>query len=355
MRTKDNGGGLRVRPFGQTDLQVSEIGLGCSSIGGVLDRTGDEEAVQTLHEALDRGVNFYDTADVYSLGNSERLLGRAFKDRRDRVIIATKVGSRFKPLWKMALKSRPLLKPVRRALRPLKRYLNLLRHSQKQYDYSPGHVRQALEGSLGRLGTDYVDLLQLYNPSKAELERGDLCEMLDALKAEGKVRYYGISCRSAEDALICVRHLGISTVQIPISLVDFEAIEAAIPLALEEKGIAVIAREPLAQGLLTKTPKGTLAEQSARSRRDIQERKRRAEAFRFLERPNRSLAQAALQFGLQVPGVSTVIVGVTNRQQLDEALRVLAAPPLSPHELSRVRDLQGRQGPTTRELSPTAV
>ena len=200
----------------------------------MLGHDADQDGLQALDYAVERGINFFDTADAYSLGNSERLLGRAFRGRRDKVVIATKGGSRFTPLWRSALKSTPFLAPFRRTVRPFKRFFNLLRHSQKQYDFSDRYLRQAAETSLTNLQTDYIDVYQLYNPTREVLEAGDFCATLEALKAEGKIRYYGVSCRAAEDALLCLRYPGISSIQIPVSLIDQAAIDSVIPASSKE-------------------------------------------------------------------------------------------------------------------------
>lgn len=326
------------REFGSTGLQVSEIGFGCSSLGTVLGHDTDQEGLRALDYALDRGINFFDTADAYSLGNSERLLGRAFHKRRDQVIIATKGGSRFTPGWRFALQSVPFLAPVRRPLRRFKRFFNLLRHSQKQYDYSDQQLRTAVEASLMHLQTDYIDLYQLYNPTRPVLEVGDFVATLESLKAQGKIRFYGVSCRTPEDALLCLQYPGISSIQLPLSMVEQAAIESVIP-RLADKRIAVIAREPLGQGLLTAARGRTLAEEGARSLAEIRERKRRSRAFSVFVTPGRSMAQAALQFVLQVPGVSTVIPGIAHQRQLDENLGALSAPPLTSEEFVRARSM----------------
>jgi aryl-alcohol dehydrogenase-like predicted oxidoreductase len=293
--------------------------------------------------ALERGINFYDTADAYSLGNSERLLGLAFRGRRDKAVIATKGGSRFTPLWRSAAQSTALLAPFRRTLRPFKRFFNLLRHSQKQYDFSDRHLRQAADTSLTNLQTDYIDIYQLYNPTREVLEAGDFSVTLDALKTLGKIRYWGISCRTAEDALLCLRFPGISSIQIPVSMIDQEGLDTVIP-RIAESGVAVIAREPLGQGLLTGTRARTLAEQSSRSRAEIDRRKRLSEGFHALAGPHRTMAQTALQFVLQIPGISTVIPGVANREQLEENLGTLDAPRLTAEEFARARSMRVRHG-----------
>jgi len=330
-------GAPALRRLGATGLQVSEIGCGCSSLGGVLDREGEAEGLRTLQMAIDHGINFFDTADAYSMGRSEVLLGQAVRACRDRVVIATKGGSRFTPAWKTIIDSRSLLVPIRKVLRPFKRYFNLVRQTQKQYDYSPAHLRNALETSLKRLGTDYIDLYQLYNPTPMQLEDGRFIEALEAFKQEGKIRYYGISCRNATDALLCLRYPGVSTVQITVSLADQEARGAVIDQLVASK-VGIIAREPLAQGFLTANTGRTLAEESARRRAEIRARERRARQFEFLVRPSRSLAQAALQFVLQVPGIGTVIPGMITPAQLSENVGALTAPRLSAEELRRIAE-----------------
>jgi aryl-alcohol dehydrogenase-like predicted oxidoreductase len=324
-----------LRALGATGLKVSEIGFGCSSLGGVLDRRGEAENLRALDIAIDRGINFFDTADAYSMGRSEELLGQAIAGCRDKVVIATKGGSRFTPFWKTVVNARGLLTPLRKTLKPYKRYFNRVRHTQKQYDYSPSHLRKALEMSLRRLGTDYIDLYQLYNPTRPELEAGEFVDTLEKFKQEGKIRFYGISCRSADDALLCLRYQGVSAVQVVISLADQEALGGVVD-ELVASNVGIIVREPLAQGLLTAQKGRTLAEESARSDGEIRARKERAARFGFLEQPHRSLAQAAMQFALQVPGASSVLIGMDSPEQLEENLGALRAPPLSTTELRQI-------------------
>lgn len=326
-----------MRMLGATGLKISEIGCGCSSLGGVLDRDGEAEGLRTLQVAMDHGINFFDTADAYSMGRSEELLGQAVRGRRDQVVITTKGGSRFTPAWKSIVDSRSLLVPIRKVLRPFKRYFNLVRHTQKQYDYSPVHLRNALETSLKRLGTDYIDLYQLYNPTPPDLETGEFIESLEAFRQEGKIRFYGISCRSADDALLCLKYPGISAIQIVVSLADQEALGGIID-QIAAKGVGVIAREPLAQGFLTACAGSTLAEESSRSRAEIRSRKRRSKQFEFLVHSDRSLAQAAIQFALQVPGVSTVIPGMMTPEHLVENMGAFSAAPLSVDELRQIAE-----------------
>lgn len=304
-------------------------------MGGDLYYKDDDEALATLLKAFDSGINFYDTSDIYCQGQSESLIGRAFKGKRDKVIIATKGGILFTGLGTFALKIKPFLKPLAPVLSPFKRSLVKARDTQKKTDFSPEHLTKAIHGSLKRLQTDYLDVFQLHYPNSSMLEKGDFCETLDKLKSQGKIRYYGVSCNSSEDTLISLKHPGVSSVQIPINLLDQEAITKVLPDA-QKKNSAVIARVPLAQGLFTETKKETMAERFYKDKEVYRERKRKAEGFRFLIKEDRTLAQAALQFILQLKSVSVVIPGMINRTQLAENLATLGSPPLTDVELKRI-------------------
>ena len=332
---------IDYRRLGGTGLLVSEMGMGCADIGGGLFRPRDEaEVLRTLGSALDAGINFFDTSDSYGHGESERLLGKAFKGKRHHVIIATKGGETQRPLGRFALANRHVLGPVRGILRPLRRRLSSLHHAQKRHEFSPGYLRSSVERSLVRLQTDYVDLYQLHNPPPAVLEAGDFLTTLESLKAEGKIRHYGVSCAQVEDALICMRYSGIATIQIPMSLIKQEAIGTVLPLAIES-GVGVIAREPLAFGLLTDAPRESKAERLAKSRREFHEQLERAEEFRSLVCNGRTMAQAALRFALSLTGVSVVIPGMETKWHFEENVGTMAAPAISSAEMARARAMTG--------------
>jgi aryl-alcohol dehydrogenase-like predicted oxidoreductase len=312
--------------------------MGCSSLGGGLYHGNTKEALATLRAAFDAGINFYDTADNYSQGRSERLIGRAFRGQRSEIVLATKGGAVFSALGSWALRLKPMLRPLSGALKAAKRRLHHMRDSQKGYDHSTAHLTRALGASLKRLQTDYVDLYQLYNPPTAAPREGDVFVTLEKLTRSGMTRFAGVSCIDAEDAILCARQTVVSSVQVTVNLLDREAIGRLLPTA-RELGVAVIARVPLAQGLLTNATEGTMAEQSARDDRTFELRKRRAERFRFLETSDRTLAQAALRFVLQLPGVSVTIPGMVNRRELEENLGALNVAPLSASELSQIHSM----------------
>jgi len=326
---------MDYRTFGHTALKVSEIGLGCQSIGGGLYHKDDQEALKTVDRAFDSGVNFFDTADHYSQGNSERLLGRAFKGKRDRVIIATKAGMVYSSAGSLALSMRPLLRPVRWLLQPMKIPFHLMRASQKRHVFSEAYLTEALHTSLKRLQTDYIDLFQLHKPDSDLIDKGDVLKTLEKLNAQGKIRHYGISCATVDDALLCLRHPEIASVQVTVNLLEQGAITKFLPIA-KEKNVAVIIRNPRAQGHLTDYLGDITGETYARNQAEFREKQDRARRFLFLVREGRTLAQAAIQFALGLEGISTVIPRAVNRQQLEENLGALVSPLLTAEEVGRI-------------------
>src|SRR5262245_48508486 len=154
---------IEIRPFGNTDLRVSEFGLGCARIGGIFKREPGE-FVKILSAALDSGINFFDTADVYSQGESETLIGRAFRHRRHEIVIATKAGYVLPSQRRVVARLKPLVRPVVAALRLSRHHLPGAVRGSLAQDFSPAHLRKSLEGSLRRLRTDHVELFQLHSP-----------------------------------------------------------------------------------------------------------------------------------------------------------------------------------------------
>ena len=336
--------------LGSTDLQVSEIGLGCQSLGGGLYYRDDDESSRTIREAIDAGINFFDVSDHHSQGIAERVLGRACGSRRTEVQITTKAGYCYSWLGEISLRARYSLKPLRAVFRPMKRPLHLFRASQGRYDFRPDYIAAALERSLERLDTDYVDLYQLYKPSVATIPDPafeDAMAMLGRLKDSGKIRYYGIACQWVDEALQCLALPGISTVQVAVNLIEPEATDALLDRA-RNKQIAVIARHPKAIGLLTDAGSDIMGDTSYYDR-FRRERASRAADFRFLRTPERTLAQAAIRYVLQVDGIATVIPRAVNRKELAENLGSLTSPAITDDEYRHIREIQASwQDPASR-------
>ena len=326
---------MKYKNFGSTDLKVSEIGLGCQSLGGGLYYKDNNESIKVLHKALDYGINFFDVSDHHSLGQSEELLGKAFKNRRDQVIITSKAGLKYTQTGFLALRLRALARPFSSLLYPVKNSLHHFRASQLRFDYSGEYLTKAVEKSLVRLQTDYLDLFQLYKPSADVIRRGEFIETLEKLKTQGKIRYYGITCLNVNDAVLCLKFSNISSLQVAISLIDQEAISKLIPF-IKEKNLGLIARHPRAIGLFTKNRDDIMGDSSVFSKKEFEQRKDNAAKFQFLIRENRTIAQAAIQFVIQFEGISVVLPRAVNQEELDENIGALSAPQLTESEINKI-------------------
>ena len=218
---------MQYRKLGRTDLIISEIGFGAWGIGGrtagqtSYGTTDDTSSRRALARAFDLGITLYDTAPPYGDGHSEELIGSAFRDRRSQVVLATKVG---------------------------------VEHFGKEPDLSPQALRHSLEGSLRRLGSDYVDLLQIHSLDIAALRRNPaILETLNAMVDEGKTRALAMSAKSPDDAVAAVTEFGFKIVQINLNMMDLRAQQNGFLALAAERGIGVIARTPLCFGFLSGT------------------------------------------------------------------------------------------------------
>ncbi len=320
---------MQRRPFGKTNLVVSDIGLGCARIGGIFQ--GDQGGyVSLLSAALDAGINFFDTSDMYSQGESEALIGRAFRGRRDKVVIASKAGYALPAQRKIIARIKPIVRPIIRALGLKRENLPSAVRGAPTQDFSPQYLRRAIEGSLRRLVTDHLDLFQLHSPPAEVVRRGDWAHVLDTLKREGKIRWYGVSCDTAEAALAALRVPGVSSLQIPMSLLEHRIADEVLPRA-RENGVAVIARECLANGLLAKNASAIDLKTYCSSPEEIDLRQRQLAAYREVaDDSGCTLTQLGLEFVMRTEGVSVSLVGARNMAQLSQTLKELErASPLS--------------------------
>jgi aryl-alcohol dehydrogenase-like predicted oxidoreductase len=325
---------MKFRRFGNTGREVSELGLGCSHLGGGFFGTEGSESLDLIERALDLGINFFDTADSYGYGRSEEILGRAIRGRRGKVIIATKSGMLPSSLAAPVRALLPALRSVRALLKPMERPLKAA--SRLRQDFSPAHIRSTTEGSLRRLQTDYIDLLQLHSPPVDLTNRDAVFETILRLREEGKIRWFGVSCRSIRDGSVWMNIPCLSSLQIPFNLLSHEG-----GLDLFRKaasmGIAIIARVPFARGLLTS--EGRIKTGSGKSNISNAEANDTIRELGFLVRGGRrSFATASLQFILSHPEVSVVIPGTRSVRHLEENVRFLEAPSLTEPELQRIRN-----------------
>src|SRR5215469_898633 len=211
---------MQYRPLGRTGWRVSEISFGAWAIGGAWGRVSDEESLATLHQAIDCGVNFIDTADVYGDGRSERLIARLRKERKDKeeIIVATKAGRRLP--------------------------------KQTVEGYNRKNLAGWLEDSLRNLNTDSIDLLQLHCPPTELYDHAEVFSTLDDFVKEGKLRFYGVSVEKVEEALTAIAYPNVQSVQIIFNCFRLKPAEEFFARAKEKK-VGIVARVPLASGMLT--------------------------------------------------------------------------------------------------------
>ena len=316
------------RTLGRTNRQVSEIGFGAWAIGGTWGDVPEDEARAALHAALDAGVTFIDTADVYGDGRSERIIAAVLRERDEagigtRPMVATKAGRRLDP------------------------------------HVADGYVRRNLEAfvdrSLSNLGVETLDLLQLHCPPPEVYDRPEAFAALDELAAEGKIRHYGVSVETIEEGLKAIERPGVATVQIIYNIFRQRPAEVFMREA-RARGIGVIVRVPLASGVLTgkMTADQQFAEDDHRNFNrdgaafDVGETfagvpfdvaLEAVEDLRPLVSGDATMAQFALRWILMTEEVSVVIPGARNPAQAEANAGASALPPLSPEVMERVREV----------------
>lgn len=312
---------MEHKRFGLTDLKVAPIGFGCARVGGIsCSGPGRKRIVYLLHEALERGINTYDTADAYAHGDSEKLLGEAFQARRDQVVIATKGGYCFSEQTLGSSLFHPLVGVARRVQRQVRtRLLGAPGQFSKQ-DFSSRYLIRAVEDSLRRLRTTYIDLYQLHAPRAAQATDTGLLETLQGLRKSGKIRYFGVGLESLDDAQLWLEAPGLASIQIPFGVVDPEANAVLLAKASKQR-IAVIARGVFAGGLLKNSSQDPPLPPAKMSR--IQS------LHRIADGSKRSLHELALRYVLQKPEIAMALIGMRRLAHLEANLRWAEAPPLS--------------------------
>jgi aryl-alcohol dehydrogenase-like predicted oxidoreductase len=321
---------VRYRQFGRTGWRVSEIGFGGARIGGLLSQDGGRAAsLKTLEAACDAGINFFDTADMYSQGESEILVGKAFRKNRDKVFIATKGGYCLPKRNRLIQFIKPFAKPIVRALGLRRRAVPASLAVTVSQDFSPDYLRGAVEASLQRLQSDYIDLYQMHSPPREELTAAriqDALGLLARLKTEGKIREYGIALDSVYDAEHCLDMEGLASLQMPFGLMDLQALEDGVFDKVSERELGIIARGCFGGGAL----KQSLTEADLRAVEPQWERA--LQIKRIAEQMQRSPLEAALQFALSIERISVTILGMRTPEHVATNLQYYAAKPLSDEE-----------------------
>lgn len=305
---------MEYRPLGRTGWRISSIGFGAWAIGGdAWGRSDDRESLRALHRAVDLGVNFIDTADVYGDGHSERLVAQLRRERGNDIIVATKAGRRLQP--------------------------------HVAGGYNRRNLTAFVERSLRNLDTAALDLLQLHCPPSEVYDSPEVFGVLDDLVQAGKLRYYGVSVERVDEAIRALQYPNVQSVQIIFNMFRQKPAERFLPLAREHQ-VGVLARVPLASGLLA----GRLRSDTQFPPNDHRSFNRRGEAFdvgetfsgvgydtglraaddlRALVPAGASLAQLALRWILMFPGVTAAIPGARTAAQIEDNVRAALVAPLS--------------------------
>ena len=313
---------MEYRQLGRTDMKVSAISFGAWAIGGTWGPVDDEESMRALNAAIDAGTNFVDTADVYGDGRSERLVARLRRERKgETIFVATKAGRRLP--------------------------------QQTPEGYSRENLAGWVERSLKNLEMEAVDLLQLHCPHPKVYDMPEVFGILDDLVTAGKVRHYGVSVETVDEAHRALRHPHVQTVQIIFNMLRLKPAEELFAQAWN-RHVGILARVPLASGLLT----GKLTKASTFASDDHRSFNRNGEAFdkgetfsgvpydvglevverlRPLVPPGATMSQLALRWTLMFEAVSCAIPGARTPQQARDNAAAADLPPLSPATMAAVK------------------
>src|SRR3989440_10673950 len=315
---------MEYRTFGRTGWNVSAIGFGAWGIGGdAWGPTDDKTSLATLNQAVDLGVNFFDTADVYGDGHSEQLIAQVRKARSEHIIVATKAGRRLNP------------------------------HIASGYNRQ--NLTAFVERSLQNLHMETLDLLQLHCPPTEVFDMPEVFGILDELVQQGKLRFYGVSVERVDEALKAITYPHVQSVQIIFNMFRLKPAEQFFAAAREHR-VGILARVPLASGLLT----GKFRPQTQFAANDHRNFNRHGEAFdqgetfsgvdyetglqavealRPLIPQGATMAQLALRWILMFPEVTSTIPGAKSPEQAENNVQAAELPPLSDETMQRVREV----------------
>lgn len=317
---------MHYRPLGRTGWNVSAISFGSWAIGGTWGAVEDRESLAALHRAVDLGVNFFDTADVYGDGRSERLLARLRKERKTEILITTKAGRRLNP--------------------------------HVAAGYNRANLTGFVERSLKNLETETLDLLQLHCPPTEVYYMPEVFEVLDGLIGQGKIRHYGVSVEKVEEAMKAIEYPSVQSVQIVFNVFRQRASEVFFHEA-QRKGVGILARLPLSSGMLA----GKMSRETVFTRDDHRSYNRSGLAFdrgetfsgidfdtglkavdelRPLTGSGTTLAQFSLRWILMFDAVTCAIPGAKRPAQVEENVAAADLPPIAEPTMQGVREVYNR-------------
>ena len=308
---------MKYRIFGKTNWKVSEVGLGTWALGGGWGRVSESDAIGVLEKAIERGINFFDTADVYGDGKSEQLIGQVLKSTDQKIYVATKFGRRLDP--------------------------------HVSSGYTKDNLERFLDRSLGNLGVDTIDLIQLHCPPIDLYYKPEVFEALDSFVEQGKIQHYGVSVEKVEEGLKAIEYPGVVSVQIIFNIFRQRPSELFFEQC-KKKNIAVIARVPLASGLLTgkmslatKFPEDDHRNYNRQGKFfdvgetfsgvDFEIGLKAVEELKRIKPDDISCVQMALKWILMHSEVSCVIPGAKNTKQLEENISASELTDLDPDVL----------------------
>ena len=316
---------MRYRRLGDTDVSISEVGFGVWTVStGWWGEVNEARSVKLLRLAHEKGINYFDTADTYGSGLGETLLRDAFGHMRESIVISTKIGYDF--------------------------YNHTARRGQQErpQDWSEDFIRFALEQSLKRLGTDYIDFLQLHNTKMDAVENDALFELMEEFEKEGKVRAYGIALGPKigwlEEGVKAMRERKLDGLQMIYNLLEQDPGRSFIEAA-HETNTSLVVRVPHSSGMLEGkyTEETTFAQNDHRRHRPkewLLEGLKKVEQLGFLtESGERTLGQAALKFILASPEIASTLPNIYDEEQLEEFSAAPETPDLTEEELARVKEL----------------
>ncbi|MBA7714405.1 Aldo-keto reductase IolS [subsurface metagenome] len=314
---------MKYRIFGKTNWKVSEVGLGTWALGGGWGRVSESDAIGVLEKAIERGINFFDTADVYGDGKSEQLIGQVLKSTDQKIYVATKFGRRLDP--------------------------------HVSSGYTKDNLERFLDRSLGNLGVDTIDLIQLHCPPIDLYYKPEVFEALDSFVEQGKIQHYGVSVEKVEEGLKAIEYPGVVSVQIIFNIFRQRPSELFFEQC-KKKNIAVIARVPLASGLLTgkmslatKFPEDDHRNYNRQGKFfdvgetfsgvDFEIGLKAVEELKGIKPDDISCVQMALKWILMHSEVSCVIPGAKNTKQLEENISASELTDLDPDVLKGIKTI----------------
>ena len=314
---------MKYREFGRTGWNVSTVSFGAWAIGGTWGAVDDKESLAALHTAIDKGVNFIDTADVYGDGRSERLISQVLKERSEEIIVATKAGRRLNP--------------------------------HVAGGYNRKNLTAFIERSLKNLDAEALDLVQLHCPPTEVYYLPETFSVLDDLVTAGKIRYYGVSVEKVEEAIKAIEYPNVQSVQIIFNIFRQRPADLFFKLA-QEKKVGILARVPLSSGMLT----GKMGKQSQFEEDDHRKFNRQGEAFdkgetfsgvdfdlslraveelRPLVPEGWTMPQFALRWILMHEAISCVIPGAKRPSQAEDNVAAADLPSLSAETMANVNQI----------------